>query len=468
MELIMAEPNITNLSMTEDVKAQDSARHVASLPYVTDVIMLPDIHIKNNMEAPSSMIAATSGHIAPYLASGAINCGMGYIATGIDADKVSPEQLENILVKINSLAAKTKFTTTKYSWSEELLLDVLLKGAGPAIEYYGLDKSWLNNIENKGTSNIKDIKVDAIEKCVPDFLLSSKFTRSEVGLNFGGNHFFEIQAVDHIFDSSIVTEWGLSEGKLGIMYHLGPGPFGGNLLNLYESRKKPSLHRKLGYGFFRCLYQAMKGWDRWKNFGGFNNWMLLKEDSESAKTFETVVGVIDNYAYAYRMGTIKATVDVLEDVFGASYKDLGVRLVTDISHNILAQETYNGQNYWVTRHNCCRPRNGFAGIVAGSHRANSCISYGLEGCENFVCGYDHGVGKLLQNAESEGTIREDSRKLYSMKYTMYPGTTKVISNEKFGIYDTFLIDKVTGKLSDAGIISRAAYMRPLATLKMKY
>lgn len=454
------------MSMSNDRTAGERASHLATLPYVSDILMLPDLHVKSSMEAPSSMVSATNGVIAPYFASGALNCGMGYIATDIDADKVSPGQLESILIKINSLAAKTKFTTTKYSWPKELLFEVMMKGAGPAIEHYGLDKSWLNSIENNGASNINNIKADAVEKCVPAFLRNSKFTRSEVGLNFGGNHFFELQAVDRIFESSLASDWGFSEGKLGIMYHLGPGPLGGNLLNLYECRKKPSLHRRAGYAFFRFLYQMTKGWSHWKTFGGLNSWMILNEDSEIARTFETVLAVIDNYAYAYRMGTVKAAVDVLEDVFGASYRDLGVRLVTDVSHNILAPEIHNDRKFWVSRHNCCRPRKNLPGIMAGSNRATSCITYGLDTCEDLVCGYDHGIGTLLGKAEVEGVIQDDPRTLDTIKVTMLPGTKKIVKKEKFTLLDTSLSDMVLDNLFKVGIISRAVYMRPLETLKM--
>ena len=252
------------------------------------------------------------------------------------------------------------------------------------------------------------------------------------------------------------------------MYHLGPGPLGGNLLNLYEYRKKPSAHRRAGYAFFRFLYQMTKGLSQLKTFGGFNKWLTLDEESEGARTFETVIAIIDNYAYAYRMGTVKSAVDVLEDVLGTSYKGLGVRLVTDISHNILAPETYDGERYWVSRHNCCKPHRGLPGIMAGSNRAISCLTYGLDTCEDFVCGYDHGIGKLLQNADANGQLTEDSRKLKSTKIKMFRGTEEVIKRESFSLYDTEMNDKVAEKMSQAGIASKAAYLRPLMTLKMTY
>ncbi len=458
--------NLTDLSMTEDEAAKKDARRVAALPYVTDVMMLPDLHIKRGMEAPSSLVTATQGVIVPHLASAAINDGMGLVITDVDAADLSDEQLLEIVRLINKEAAQTKFSMTKYSWSKDQLLKVMLGGAEPILADYGLNNLYLESVENRGRGAVEDITEQDIIDSIPGFLRNSKFTRSEIGLNFGGNHFLEFQSVDKVVESGHAKKWGLREDKLGIMYHHGPGPLGGNILNLYASRAKPPFHRKAGYAFFRCLYQATKGWERLKTFGGFNPWLVLAEGSKVGRVFEVVTCIVDNYGYAYRMATIKAISDALEKVFKASPTELGVRLVTDISHNSLRPENYDGQRFWVSRHNCCRPKEGLPGIVAGSNRASSCITYGLKGCEDSVYGYDHGIGMVLEKAEAEGTVQEDSRELHSMTVTMLPGTDKVVKKEQFSIYDTSIIDKVVDKLANAGIISGFAYMRPLMTLKM--
>ena len=56
---------ITDFSMTENETAKKRAIALAQLPYVTDIMMLPDMHIKDSMEAPSSMKTATAGCVAP-------------------------------------------------------------------------------------------------------------------------------------------------------------------------------------------------------------------------------------------------------------------------------------------------------------------------------------------------------------------------------------------------------------------
>ena len=49
---------------------------------------------------------------------------------------------------------------------------------------------------------------------------------------------------------------------------------------------------------------------------------------------------------------------------------------------------------------------------------------------------------------------------------MNPGTTEIVNKENFTICDNSLGDTVIDKLANAGIISKAVSVRPLATLKM--
>jgi len=457
---------LTDLAMTDGSAAKVRANEIRALPYVTDIVLLPDLHIKKGMEAPSSMVTGTKGVIAPHLASAALNCGMGYIATNIDAKDVTKEQSEEILIRMNAGAAKTKFSANKYSWSQKELARAMLEGARPLLKHYGLEEAWLSGIENNGMAASTPVTEEGIKDFVPHFLRTSRFCRSEIGINFAGNHFLEVQVVDRIDEPSLARKWGLLQGKLGIMYHLGPGPLGGNLMNIYESRKKPPFHYKAGYAFFRCMYQAFKGWRFWNTFGRFNPWLEIDEDSPQGRAFAMVVSIVTNYAYAYRTGTLKALVDTLEGVFHSSAKDLGVRLVADVSHNTLQSETHNGESRWVSRHNNCRPIEGFPGIIAGSNDACSCIVRGLERCGNSVTGYDHGVGTLLKCQRTDAKLKKDPRDLYSVKVRMLRGTNTVVSRERFGIYDTALIDEVVNRLSRAGIVQSVAHVRPLMTLKM--
>ncbi len=453
--------NCLDLSMTQDQRARVVAGEIAALPYVRQTILLPDLHFKSYMEAPSSFVTATEGVIVPHLASAAINCGMGLVRTDIDADQVAPEQLEAIAVAINREAAPNKFSTTKYSWSVEQHSKAMRCGAEPLLKDYGLDPSFVEAFEDRGRATPEPLKEEDIRRCVPRFLRKNKFARSEIGINFGGNHFLEAQVVDRVVDSEQAARFGLEAGKLAIMYHLGPGPLGGNLANLYAYRIKPSRRRRMGYAVFRYLYQASKGRARRKTFGGLSRWLAIPDESPEGEVLGNVMHVVKNYGYAYRAGTVRAIMDALAEVFGDGASR--ARLVVDVSHNMLQPEQHDGRRFWVCRHNVCRPIENFPGIVAGNSQVPSCICVGMPECENQVSGYDHGAGTLLKAAT--GQLAEDPRGLQTQLIEVPRGGRQVVGRRPMPVLRADMVEDVMATLEKAEFVRPVAYMRPMMTLK---
>ena len=112
---------------------------IAAMPYVADTLRLPDLHMKDGMEAPSSFVTATRGVIVPQLVSESINDGMGLLRTNVQVDAVSLQQLESLLRFVNEAGATTKLATTPYSWTPKLLERACREGAAPLLDHYGID-----------------------------------------------------------------------------------------------------------------------------------------------------------------------------------------------------------------------------------------------------------------------------------------------------------------------------------------
>jgi tRNA-splicing ligase RtcB len=292
-----------------------------------------------------------------------------------------------------------------------------------------------------------------------------KIGRYEVGLNFGGNHFLEIQAVDELVDETTCREWGLQPGRIVVMYHLGPGPLGSILSNLYAYRSKPQLYRKIGYAFLRNALHLRNGRDYHKTFGAFKKWLAIEADSELGAAYENVLNVIKNYGYAYRTGTIKAILDAVHAVAGKG--DGSEHLVIDLSHNILQPEDIGGERLWVSRHNCCRPVPGSPGIVAGNHQVPSCLTIGPPGCDDRIGGFDHGIGHLLNVANDRGESRPDSRNLEVQRLVMTRGTSRTHKVETLPLLERHVLDTTMDSLQEQGFARPVATLRPLATLKHK-
>ena len=445
--------------------AEQIADDIAALEYVVESVRLPDLHLKDGMEAPSSLVVATRNAIVPHLVSESINDGMGLISTGFDADDVSPEQLEAILRFVNRAGATSKAASTSYSWTRELLEAACRVGAEPLLEHYGLDPKFLNSIEDRGRATDEPLSYSEFASAVPRLLRNTRLTRGEIGLNFGGNHFLEIQRVDRIVDESEAERMRVRPGELVVMYHLGPGPLGSILSNLYAYRSKPQLHRKVGYALFRNLLHVAKGLHFHRTFARLNDWLAIDADSDQGRALSSVLRVIKNYGFAYRMATIAGIADALQDTLGIGQSSLG--LVVDMSHNMLQPETIAGDDYWVSRHNCCRPVTGMPGIVAGNHQVASCLTVGPQGCDDKLGGYDHGVGFLIERAQQTGSIDPDPRGLDVRRLRMTRGTDELHQREVLPLLSSGVIEQAVASLEGMGFARPVAYLRPLATLKHK-
>ncbi len=449
----------------KNASAHEIADWIESLPYVAKTLRLPDLHMKPGMEAPSSLVVASENVIVPHLVSESINDGMGLIATALDVEDLSPTGAAGILRWMNEAGAPSKATPSRYSWSSELLEAACRQGATPLLDHYRLDPSFVDAIEDAGRSETRDLTFDEFTSVVPGFLRRTRLTRSEIGLNFAGNHFLEVQAVDDVVDPATAQAWGLRPNQVVVMYHLGPGPLGSILSNLYAFRAKPQLHRKVGYAFFRNILHFRRGRGHHRTFSAFNRWLTLDPDSEQGKAYALALNVINNYGFAYRTASMAAVVDAVQEVAGAD-RDSN-RLIVDMSHNMLGPETIDGNNYWVSRHNCCRPAPGFPGIVAGSHQVPSCLTIGPEGTDSKLSGYDHGVGFLIEQAQTNGGILNDPRGHQIRRLSMTRGTQQLHDEKVLPLLERSPLDDAMSILSAEGMTRPVAYLRPLATLKHK-
>lgn len=444
--------------------AERRAAEIAELPYVRETLRLPDFHRKDGMEAPASFVVACHGVIVSQLVSESINDGMGVVRTGVPAADVSSEQLRAVLHHLNRSGATTKVSPGPYSWTPELVEAACRFGAAPLAEHYGLD-GVVDQVEDRGRAEGDPVSAELYRSVVPRALRHSKVARSETGLNFGGNHFLEVQAVDRVVDTAAAARLGVSEGELLVMYHLGPGPLGSILSNLYAYRRKPPLRRKVGYAALRGVHHATQGSEQLRAFAALRTWNPIEARSDAGRTLAAVLAVVKNYGFAYRMATVKAVMDAVADGLGQDRAAMG--LVVDLSHNILQPEVLQGEELWVSRANSCRPRPGRPGIVAGSNQIASCLVVGSPRCDEVLSGFDHGIGHLLERAGAEGRLTPDPRDLGVERLKMVRGTDTVVATDTLPLLTTDLMDRTLDTLSSSGFVEPVAHLRPVANLKHK-
>lgn len=460
---------IRNLSLDlgDRATADTTLNRIAQLPFVDSIIALPDFHQKEDMEAPSSIAITTRKMIVPEFTSVAVNDGMGVVVTNLRSADMTPERLLAFFTRVNSHSSANFFDKNRYSLSSAELRAAILRGAPAVLGKYGFDSSVLGRLESDGFASELREGVGPGMDIVPRQLLMTGFSRSEMGLNFGGNHFLEVQAVDKVFDSAVARSWGLEPDQVVVMYHLGPGPFSGTLLHHLSRRSKLQRSRVPLFFLSKLLYhfaQRLRHGDaaqKWSAHFRRNGWSILPEASEEGILFRRALAMAMNFGFAYRMATIRAIMDGLHEAIGAP---TDASLLCDVSHNGISQEVVDGDDAWVARHNACRLVSGKPTIVAGSYDVPSYLGIGLSGMNGRYHSYDHGAGSLIEEQRRSGRLAIAPGAM--VRHVMTRGRrARLVAREEFPMRSSAPIDRLMSCLQDADVMRPVIRLRPLGNLK---
>ncbi len=437
---------------------------IESLPFVESVLALPDLHQKDKAEIPSSLAVTSRGAIVPEFTSVAVNDGMGVVLTDLDAKDVTPERLLDFFTRMNEHAARNIVDGNRYSLSATDMRAAAVEGGRAGIRRYELPEATLDRMEESGFVSVGPME-EEWAKTIPFLLRATALGRSEMGLNFGGNHFLEVQAVDGVRDPVLATRWGLVPGRVVVMYHLGPGPFASTLLHHHSRRKSLRGARVFGFFLSKLLFhygQSRPGSfaQRWKLHFRRNGWTAFAPDSEEGLAFRQALALAINFGFAYRLATVAAIRDALRAAFSPFQR---AELLCDVSHNGLREEPWGDDLAWVARHNACRISPRMPAIVAGMCDVPSYIGVGALGASPELHSYDHGAGHLIDVCRRVGTLPAVGGT--ALRVRMERGTRQVISSDALPLRTPAPIDGLMACLSQHDMVQPVARLRPLGTLK---
>lgn len=439
---------------------------IAALPWVESVLALPDLHQKDDMEVPSSLAITTSGAIVPEFTSVAINDGMGLVVTGLGAREMSRERVAQFLLRANAHSAAHLLDVNRYSLATDDLPWALLEGGRTAIERYGLDPEVLDHMEWGGHLAVPE-GVGPWQAAVPCGLLRTRLGCSEMGLNFGGNHFLELQVVDRVLDVRTAARWGLARDQVVVMYHLGPGPFSGTLLHFFSRRQKLSRLRapafllaKLLFHYVRRHGQGTLG-RKWRLHFRRNRYTPFAPHSPEGLLMRQALALATNFGFVYRLATVAAIRDALHETLSPRIE---ARLLCDVSHNGITEEPWDGGTAWIARHNACRLDRGGPAIVAGSHDVPSYLGRGAVDAPRELHSYDHGAGHLIEAARSAGHLEPAGGTTIRLRATR-GRRARVRSLDEVPVRTSRPIDGLMSCFERHGVLYPVVRLRPVGTLK---
>ncbi len=214
--------------------------NVATLPgIVGHSLAMPDIHWGYGF--PVGGVAAThaeTGVISPGGIGFDINCGVRLLATDLLRDQIKgqvdrlADELFNNLPSGVGTDGMRKLTTNE-------MREVMVRGSAWAIEEsYGVQE---------------DLEVTEENGCLaganPDVVSQRAIQRgtSQLGSLGSGNHFCEVQMVDHIYDEEAANVFGIGrKGQIVITIHCGSRGFGHQIAEDYI---KIAEAKQKDYGF---------------------------------------------------------------------------------------------------------------------------------------------------------------------------------------------------------------------------
>ncbi|MBI3838012.1 MAG: RtcB family protein [Planctomycetia bacterium] len=411
--------------------AEARLKELVSHSFVRRAVGLPDVHWKADMELPSSVAVDCGDHLVPNVTSVAMNDCMSLVVTDWRSEHISRD-----------------FLAGKYRLTSELL----------------------DAIEHGGRLPTSDVGPRELARLVPKLLLRRPGFRAEFGLNFGGNHFLEVQSVSDLVDPAIARQWNLAPGQVTLMTHLGPGPFTGNLLHLYSSRTKVRAARRAAYLAIKLplhvlgrhqssLAERYRAYFKTTKFSGF------ALDSEIGQDLDRVIRLGCNFGYAYQVGCYKAVLDALVETARAfNLPDPHARMLWSVSHNHIFRERVGQTDAFIGRHNSVRAYAGRPALLSGTYSVDSCLGIGLTGGEKFLRSYDHGAGALLAGASRSQALPEIGGTSASFKFRRgQPQGLQQVAER--ALRSRHLVEQVMAALHQKQIIRPVCYLRPLGTMR---
>src|SRR5206468_5496693 len=293
----------------------EQVANAATLPGIVKAsLAMPDIH--QGYGLPVGGVVATDareGVISPGGVGYDINCGVRLLRTNLIADELRP-RLETLMDALARAipSGVGSHGRVKLSSAEERRGPVV-QGARWAAEHGYGDGEDLERIESHGT----------IPGADPEAVSQKAYERgrSQLGTLGSGNHFLEIQVVDEVSAHDAAAALGLEPGRVTVMIHTGSRGFGHQVCTDALGRMQTAMRR---YGISLPDRQLA----------------CAPLDSPEARAYLGAMRAAANFAFANRQCLAHWTREALEHALGISPRELGLRLVYDVAHNIAKEEVH--------------------------------------------------------------------------------------------------------------------------------
>ena len=431
--------------------------NVASLPgIVKQSLAMPDIHWGYGF--PIGGVAAfdiEEGIVSPGGVGYDINCGCRLMTTSLRLDQIKQDIKELISALFKNIPAGVGSEGHVHLTGRDEAR-VAEEGASWAIKQGFGRTDDLERTEDFG----------ALKGADPSTLSERAVKRGldQLGTLGSGNHFLEIQVVDHIYDEKVAGQFNLQEGQVTVFIHSGSRGFGHQICDDFLKEMGREAHIKNIQLPDRQLACA-------------------PIDSDLGKRYLSAMACAANYAWANRQILMHLAYETFLSTLSISPGSLGMRLLYDVCHNIAKVEAHivdgDERALCVHRKGATRSlppghpllpslfqKTGQPVLIPGDMGTFSYVLAGAQGAMELSFGSScHGAGRLLSRSMAVKTAKGRSiyRELEDKGIFVQSRGRETLKEEMPEAYKD--VSQVVDVVHETGLATKVARLRPLGAIK---
>ncbi len=451
----------TNEKLLEQLQKDQAPEQVANVAFLPGIqhasLAMPDIHWGYGFCIGG--VCATDpdegGVISPGGVGYDINCGVRLVRSNLYYRDVKPHirpLVEELFRQVPTGVGKSG----RYHYNEKELRQLLAQGSPFLVQ--------------RGLATPGDIECTEagghLDGADPDAVSDRAIARGldQCGTLGSGNHFLEVQIVDHIFDEEAAGVMNLAKDMVCVMIHSGSRGLGYQVCDdaLARFRKVPEK-----YGIALPDRQLA----------------CAPVNSPEGQYYIASMRAAANFAWCNRQLLMHQAREVFARIFGKSWQELQMNLVYDVCHNIAKFEEHTvggkSQRLWVHRKGATRAfppghieipmqyrKIGQPVIIPGDMGRASWVLAGEQGSMDKTFGTTcHGAGRAMSRtaAVKEAGSRRIDKELEAKGVIARAQSRRGLAEEQPKAYKN--VDDVVEVVDRAGLSRKVARMRPIGVIK---
>lgn len=444
-----------------DIKKDEAFQQVANVAHLPGIVgyslAMPDIHWGYGFPIGGvAAVDAEEGVITPGGIGFDINCGVRLAVTNLQSSEIQDKlsTLADALFAMIPCGVGAEGAIPRLSKTEEKRL--ASQGAQWAIARgYGRSGD-LDHIEESGCLAGAD----------PDALTEEALSRglTQVGTLGSGNHFLEVDRVEEIYLPDVAAALGLSLGQVAIIIHSGS--------------------RGLGHQTCEDALKVMgRAMEKYHIQVPDRQLACAPITSPEGQHYLAGMACAANYAWVNRQVMMGLAEQAFLAALHVSPRDLGMRLIYDVCHNIAKPETHQidgiKRKVWVHRKGATRAFGpghpaipavlrplGQPVLIPGDMGRYSFLLVGTEQAMHETFGSTcHGAGRVMSRAQAKkaawGRDLEQELKEGGV-IARYRGRGTFAEEMPYAYKD---VADVVDVVDRAGISKKVAKLKPMAVIK---